>query len=84
MYEIEIAPTAERALKKLPADIRNRIFKSIITLKKEPRPHGVKMLSGEDGIYRIRVGDYRIIYQIQDTMLVIVVVNIGHRREIYR
>lgn len=84
MYEIEIAPAAERALKKLPADIRKRIFKNLLTLKKDPRPLGVKKLSGEDDIYRIRVGDYRIVYQIRDAVLVIVVVKVGHRREIYR
>jgi len=84
MYEIEIAPAAERALKKFPADIRNRIFKNILTLKENPRPHGVKKLSSKGDIYRIRAGDYRIVYQIQDTALIILVVNIGHRREIYR
>ena len=84
MYEIEIAPAAERALKKISADIRNRIFKSLLTLRNDPRPHGVKKLSGEDDLYRIRIGDYRIVYQIRDNVLVIVVVNVGHRREIYR
>jgi mRNA interferase RelE/StbE len=84
MYEIEIAPAAERTLKKLHADIRNRIFKNILALKKEPRLYGVKKLSGEDDIYRIRVGNYRVVYQIRDAVLVIVVVNVGHRREIYR
>ena len=84
MYEIEISPAAERALKKLSVDIRNRIFKSLLTLRGDPRPHGVKKLSDEDDIYRIRVGDYRIIYQIRDAVLVVVAVNVGHRREIYR
>ena len=84
MYEIEIAPAAERALKKLSTNIRNRIFKAMLALKEEPRPHGVRKLSGEDDIYRIRVGDYRIVYQIQDDVLVIVVVKVGHRREAYR
>ena len=84
MYTIDIAPAAERALKKLSADIRKRIFKAFFKLEVEPRPSGVKKLSGEDDFYRIRVGDYRIVYQIRDNELVILVVRVAHRREVYR
>ena len=84
MYTIEIAPAAERALKKLSVDIQKRIIKALLKLEEEPRPSGVKKLSGEDDIYRILVGDYRIIYQIQDSVLVVLVVKVGHRRDVYR
>ena len=84
MYTIEIAPAAERALKKLQADIQKRIIKALLKLEADPRPADVKKLSGEDDLYRIRVGDYRIVYQIQDNKLVVLVVRVAHRREVYR
>ena len=84
MYTIEIAPAAERALKKLSTDIQKRIIKAFLKLEVEPRPSGVKKLSGEDDFYRIRVGDHRIVYQIRDNELVILFVSVAHRREVYR
>ena len=84
MYTIEIAPAAERALKKLAADIQKRIIKVLLKLEADPRPSGVKKLSGEDNLYRARVGDYRIVYQIRDNELVVLVVRVAHRREVYR
>jgi len=84
MYTVEIAPAAERAMKKLSADILKRIIKALVKLEQEPRPPGVKKLSGEDELYRIRVGDYRIVYQIRDNELVVLVVRVAHRREVYR
>jgi mRNA interferase RelE/StbE len=84
MYTIEIAPAAERALKKLQADIQKRIIKALLKLQEDPRPAGVKKLSGEDDLYRIRVGDYRIVYQIRDNELVVLVVRVAHRRDVYR
>jgi mRNA interferase RelE/StbE len=84
MYTIEIAPAAERALKKLEANIQKRIIKALLKLEEESRPSGVKKLSGEDELYRIRVGDYRVVYQIQDDELVVLVVRVAHRREVYR
>jgi len=84
MYTIEIAPAAERALKKLSADILKRIIKAFLKLEQDPRPPGVKKLIGEDELYRIRVGDYRIVYQIRDNELIVLVVRVAHRREVYR
>jgi mRNA interferase RelE/StbE len=84
MYEIEIAPAAERALKKLPADVQKCIVKAILKLEVNPRPSGVKKLTGEDDLYRIRISDYRVIYQIRDGELIILVVRVAHRREVYR
>ena len=84
MYKIEIAPAAERALKKLSADIQRRIIKGILKLEIDPRPSGVKKLAGEDDLYRVRVGDYRIVYEIRDGELIVLVVRVAHRREVYR
>lgn len=84
MYTIEIAPAAERALKKLEANIQKRIIKALLKLEVEPRPAGIKKLSGEDDLYRARVGDYRIVYKIRDNELIVLVVRVAHRREVYR
>lgn len=83
-YTIELAAAANRALKKLDGDTAQRIADAINELAIDPRPVGVKKLAGEDSLYRVRVGNYRIIYQIRDKELVVLVVTIGHRREIYR
>jgi mRNA interferase RelE/StbE len=83
-YKIEITTAAYRVLKKLPAEVAQRIGDAIDELADDPRPSGVKKLENEDDLYRVRVGDYRIIYQIQSKRLVVVVVAIGHRRDVYR
>ncbi len=83
-YRIEFAPAAERAFRRLAEDIRRRLRPRIDALAENPRPHGVETLEGEKGLHRVRVGDYRIIYQIRDEVLMVLVVGIGHRREIYR
>lgn len=82
--QVLITPSAKRQLESLPEQARNRIDKRILSLGDNPRPHGSGALEGVTGLYRIRVGDYRIIYKIQDTNMVVLVVRIGHRREVYR
>jgi mRNA interferase RelE/StbE len=83
MYKIEIAPAAERVLRKLPGSLQDRIVTAIENLATTPRK-GATKLQGEQSLYRIRVGDYRVIYEIADKILIVLVLNIGHRREIYR
>lgn len=83
-YSILLAPPAERQLKALTEPVQKRIVKRLRTLKENPRPQGVKKLAGEEDLYRIREGDYRIIYTIQDKQLTVLVVKIGDRKEIYR
>lgn len=83
-YSILLAPPAERQLKALTEPVQKRIVKRLRTLKENPRPQGVKKLAGEEELYRIREGDYRIIYTIQDKQLTVLVVKIGDRKEIYR
>ena len=83
-YEVQILPKAARQIKALSVDVRQDITLMIQTLGSEPRPIGVKKLSGEKDIYRVRVGSYRVLYRIIDKVLVVVVVSVGHRREVYR
>ena len=83
-YRIEFAPSAKRQFEKLPARVRGRLAPEIDSLATEPRPAGVKHLAGPDDLWRIRVGAYRIVYRIEDARLVVLVVKLGHRRDVYR
>lgn len=83
-YQIKILSKARRSIKKLPKSVQENIKIAVRNLAENPRPNNVKKLSGSDNLYRLRLGDYRIIYQIKDYILLIVIVMAGHRREIYR
>lgn len=83
-YRIEYRPSFERDFRKLSRDLQQRISPKINALAENPRPQGVEKMAGEENQYRIRVGDYRIIYEIQDKVLLVLVIRIGHRREVYR
>jgi mRNA interferase RelE/StbE len=83
-YRIELSKPAVRQFEKLSRAIQTRLKPRIDALAHDPRPQGVKKLAGEDELYRLRVGDYRIIYQIQDKVLLILVVRLGNRKEVYR
>ena len=82
-YEVGILPSAEKAIAKLPLKVRVRIVEAIDALADHPRPHGVKKLKGEADLYRIRVGDCRIVYQIADRRLIVTVVRVGNRKDAY-
>ena len=81
-YHVVIHHAPERALDRLPSQIAARIERRIDALADDPRPPGCKKLTAVDA-WRIRVGDYRVIYQIYDDRLIVLVVRIGHRREVY-
>ena len=84
-YRIKILPTAQKELASLPKAIRIRIGKKIDSLQTNPTPQGVKLLKGKEReAYRVRVGDYRILYQIKKDILTVLVIKIGHRKEVYR
>ncbi|MBW4687865.1 MAG: type II toxin-antitoxin system RelE/ParE family toxin [Komarekiella atlantica HA4396-MV6] len=83
IYQIEISKGALKQLKKLSPELQERIQLKIDDLAIEPRPDGVKKLKNRDG-YRIRVGNYRVIYNILDDILLIIIVEIGHRSNIYK
>lgn len=82
-YSIQIKPSAQKDLLKLPPQTQTRLLDAIQTLSVNPRPSGIKKLQGHE-LYRLRVGDYRIIYAIQDQELLILVATIGHRKDVYR
>ncbi|MBD2449446.1 type II toxin-antitoxin system RelE/ParE family toxin [Nostoc sp. FACHB-152] len=84
MYRIELTKGAIKQLNKLPNNIKERIDAKILDLAIEPRPNGVKKIKGDENSYRIRVGYYRIIYEIYDDILLITVVRVGHRSKIYK
>lgn len=81
-YTIVITSKTQKQLNKLSDHVAAPIFEAIAGLAKDPRPDGCKKLKGFDG-YRIRTGNYRIIYEIFDTELIIDVIAVGHRKEIY-
>jgi len=83
-YTVEFTASALREFKTLDRAVQHRIAPRIDELAKNPIPPGAKKLRGEPSHYRIRVGDYRIIYRIEGSRVAIVVVKIGHRREVYR
>jgi len=84
VYQVTILPSALRALQRLDRPARERILAKIALLSDNPRPAQSKILKGDEPYYRLRVGDYRVIYKIEDEFLVVLVVRIGHRKEIYR
>lgn len=82
-YRVEVAAAAVRQLRKLERSAQRRVQAAIELLAVEPRPSGAKKLVGGNGEWRVRTGDYRIVYEIHDTVLLILVVAVGHRRDIY-
>jgi mRNA interferase RelE/StbE len=82
MYQIEVTRTAQRDLNSLPKSVFKRADAKIQSLSQDPHPRGAKKL--EDNLFRIRVGDYRIIYQVISKRIVIVIIRVRHRREVYR
>lgn len=83
-YAIKLTKNAERDLAGIDRSAQVRIRERIDDLGENPRPPGAKKLVGADSLWRVRIGDYRVVYSIDDGVLVVLVVRIGHRREIYR
>jgi mRNA interferase RelE/StbE len=83
VYQVLLKRSAEKELDSLPKDLRQRIIKRLLALEENARPDGVRKLQGEEA-YRIRVGDYRVLYTVDDIDHLVTVYAIGHRREVYR
>jgi mRNA interferase RelE/StbE len=83
-YRVEFTTPALKAFRALAEKVRERITPRIDALSENPRPRGAEKLQGEDDLYRIRVGDYRVIYAIQDDRLLVMVVRVANRRDAYR
>jgi mRNA interferase RelE/StbE len=83
-YRVEFTKAAIKQLGALPQNVQNRIQAKLATLAANPRPSGVIKMQGEIDIYRIRIGDYRALYATQDDVLIVLVLKIGHRRDVYK
>ncbi len=81
-YSIEILQTVQKFITNLDKKTRNKILEEILDLENNPRPYGSVKLKGYDG-FRIRVGDYRIVYEIKDNILLVTIVKVGHRKDVY-
>ena len=83
-YKLEISRTAEKQLKKLPRDEQIRVAKAILGIPAAPFPKGSRKLTGYEDVFRIRVGRYRVLYSVAERKLIIIVLKIGHRKDVYR
>ena len=83
-YRIIVKPSADKALQRLPMEVQRRIVAKLAELATEPRPTNVVKLTGDENLWRIRVGQYRVVYEINDGEILVYVLAIGHRREVYR
>ena len=81
---VEISQTAERQLRRLPREGRQRVARTVLALAAEPHPRGARKLSGYEDIFRVRTGRYRIIYSVAKAKLIVLVLKIGHRKDVYR
>ncbi len=83
-YEVKFTKGAKKMFKKLSQELQDRIQLKIDDLATEPRPNKVKKLQGEENTYRIRIGDYRVIYDIFDDILLVKIIDVGHRSKVYK
>lgn len=83
-YKLSFRRSAEKELRKIPKSDLRKIIEKIGLLSVNPRPSGTQLLKGEGRYYRIRQGDYRVVYEIDDSASQVVIIKVGHRREVYR
>ena len=83
-YSLRISALAEKQLRAIPRSDQPRLLRSVLRLVDDPRPRGCRKLRGSLDTYRIRVGYYRVVYDIEDGRLLVLVVKLGHRKDIYR
>lgn len=83
-YRVELTRSAEKDLRKITPPHRETMLDALEKLAFNPRPHGCRKILGAEQTYRIRVGDYRIVYEIHDEVLVILVIRLAHRKDVYR
>lgn len=83
-FDIRISRVAERQLKKLPSEGRERVVRAVRGLADDPVPRGSRRLTGYDDVFRIRIGPYRVLYSVAASTLTVLVLKIGHRKDVYR
>lgn len=84
MFEIQIEKAAEKQLRRIPTPMHERIVNAILPLAENPRPPGSKKLSSSANDWRIRVGDYRVLYEIAEEIRIVKIFKVAHRRDVYR
>ena len=83
-FRIEVSTTAEKQIRKLPREAQIRVLQAIRPLARQPTPPGSRKVRGYDDVFRIRVGMYRVLYRVEGRRLLIIIVKIGNRRDVYR
>ena len=83
-YTVQFKASAKKDIAALPTDVKLAVTKRIDALAEEPRPNGCQKIKGAEDAYRVRSGDYRIVYEIHDDVVSVTVIRVGHRREVYR
>ncbi len=83
-FRLEISKSAEKQLKVIPRADQGRITRAILTLETDPFPQGTRKLRGYDDVYRLRVGLYRVIYSVNGRQLLVIILKLGHRKDVYR
>lgn len=83
-YRLEFRPSAAQAFLALPKALQRRLDARLLSLEEDPRPHGAVPLEGVTRVWRLRVGDYRVLYEMEDEVVSVLVLRIGHRREVHR
>ncbi len=83
-YRVILKPSVEKDLRALPPSVLKRVFKRIQTLEDDPRPRGSLKLAGAEQLYRIRLGDYRIVYTVDESSAQVIVYYVRHQRDVYR
>ena len=83
-FDVQITPQASRQIRSLSPDLLMRVDKAILNLATDPRPRGCLKLQATENAWRIRVGSYRVIYEIHDAVLIVIVIHVDHRSDVYR
>ncbi|KNY04874.1 plasmid stabilization protein [Microbacterium sp. GCS4] len=83
MYRVQFTTAAAKEIRTLDAQIRRRLLGGISQLEREPGPPGARKLAGFDNAWRVRIGDYRVLYEVVDDQVLVTVVRVAHRRDVY-
>lgn len=83
-YRVEFKPSAAKAVERLPRAAQRRVLAAVEALAGNPRPVGYRKLEGALDLYRVRVGEYRVVYTVRDRVLLVLIIRVGHRRDVYR
>ena len=83
-YQVIIQPSAAKAIRKLDRDTQAKVVRLLEALAAEPRPVGVTKMAGDDNLWRVRIGDYRVVYEVHDRKLIVLIVRVANRKDVYR